>query len=134
MKLFFILGNQLFPLKNLDRFKKDHVFFMAEDNGLCTYEKHHKQKILLFLSSMRSYADKLRNDKFKLVYSGQHYSKNMSDVFLKKFKIRNISYNLRLGKKNNSKNFMNNFFIRFQKILKKEKYGRRLRQIVKPFF
>jgi deoxyribodipyrimidine photolyase-related protein len=33
---------------------------MAEDNGLCTYEKHHKQKILLFLSSMRSYADSLK--------------------------------------------------------------------------
>ena len=57
MKLFFILGNQLFPTKYLDRFKKDHLFFMAEDKGLCTYEKHHKQKILLFLSSMRSYAD-----------------------------------------------------------------------------
>ena len=55
MKLFFILGNQLFPIKYLDRFKKDHLFFMAEDKGLCTYEKHHKQKILLFLSSMRSY-------------------------------------------------------------------------------
>ena len=66
MKLFFILGNQLFPLKYLDRFKKDHVFFMAEDNGLCTYEKHHKQKILLFLSSMRSYADNLKKNKFKL--------------------------------------------------------------------
>ena len=50
MKLFFILGNQLFPIKYLDRFKKDHLFFMAEDKGLCTYEKHHKQKILLFLS------------------------------------------------------------------------------------
>ena len=62
MKLFFILGNQLFPLKYLDRFKKDHVFFMAEDNGLCTYEKHHKQKILLFLSSMRSYADSLNKN------------------------------------------------------------------------
>ena len=49
MKLFFILGNQLFPTKYLDRFKKDHLFFMAEDKGLCTYEKHHKQKILLFL-------------------------------------------------------------------------------------
>ena len=47
MKLFFILGNQLFPLKYIDRFKKDHLFFMAEDKGLCTYEKHHKQKILL---------------------------------------------------------------------------------------
>ena len=60
MKLFFILGNQLFPTKYLDRFKKDLLFFMAEDKGLCTYEKHHKQKILLFLSSMRSYADGLR--------------------------------------------------------------------------
>ena len=68
MKLFFILGNQLFPLKYLNRFKKDHVFFMAEDNELCTYEKHHKQKILLFLSSMRSYADNLKKNKFKLDY------------------------------------------------------------------
>ena len=65
MKLFFILGNQLFPTKYLDRFKKDHLFFMAEDKGLCTYEKHHKQKILLFLSSMRSYADRLKKNKFK---------------------------------------------------------------------
>ena len=38
MKLFFILGNQLFPTKYIDRFKKDHTFFMAEDKGLCTYE------------------------------------------------------------------------------------------------
>ena len=68
MKLFFILGNQLFPLKYLDRFKKDHLFFMAEDNGLCTYEKHHKQKILLFLSSMRSHAEILKKNKFKLDY------------------------------------------------------------------
>ena len=68
MKLFFILGNQLFPSKYLDRFKKDHLFFMAEDKGLCTYERHHKQKILLFLSSMRSYVDRLRKNKFKLDY------------------------------------------------------------------
>ena len=69
MKLFFILGNQLFPLKNLIRFKNDHVVFMAEDQGLCTYEKHHKLKILLFLSSMRSYADNLKKNKFKVEYS-----------------------------------------------------------------
>ena len=68
MKLFFILGNQLFPLKYLDRFKKDHVFFMAEDNGLCTYEKHHKQKILLFLSSMRSFCDELKEKNFEVIY------------------------------------------------------------------
>ena len=68
MNLFFILGNQLFPSKYLDRFKKDHLFFMAEDYELCTYEKHHKQKILLFLSSMRSHAESLKKDKFKLEY------------------------------------------------------------------
>jgi len=68
MKLFFILGNQLFPLKYIDRYKKDHLFFMSEDRDLCTYEKHHKQKILLFLSSMRSYADELNKNKFNLKY------------------------------------------------------------------
>ena len=82
MKLFFILGNQLFPSKYLDRFKKDHIFFMAEDNGLCTYEKHHKQKILLFLSSMRSYADKLKKNKFKLEYT-KIEDKEFKDDYLK---------------------------------------------------
>ena len=85
MKLFFILGNQLFPLKYLDRFKKDHVFFMAEDNELCTYEKHHKQKILLFLSSMRSYADNLKKNKFKLDYL-KIENKEFKDDYFKKLK------------------------------------------------
>ena len=85
MKLFFILGNQLFPLKYLDRFKKDHVFFMAEDNGLCTYEKHHKQKILLFLSSMRSYADNLKKNKLKLDYL-KIEDKDFKDHYFKKLK------------------------------------------------
>ena len=48
MKLFIILGNQLFNPKYLSDYK-DHIFFMAEDYGLCTFEKHHKLKILLFL-------------------------------------------------------------------------------------
>ena len=85
MKLFFILGNQLFPLKYLDRFKKDHVFFMAEDNELCTYEKHHKQKILLFLSSMRSYADNLKKNKFKIDYL-KIEDKEFKDDYFKKLK------------------------------------------------
>ena len=87
MKLFFILGNQLFPLKYLDRFKKDHLFFMAEDNGLCTYEKHHKQKILLFLSSMRSYADSLSKNKFKLDYLKIEENNFKNDYFKKLKKI-----------------------------------------------
>ncbi len=85
MKLFFILGNQLFPTKYLDRFKKDHLFFMAEDKGLCTYEKHHKHKILLFLSSMRSYAEGLRKKKFKLDYF-KIEDKEFNDDYLKKLK------------------------------------------------
>src|SRR6056300_53037 len=85
MKLFFILGNQLFPTKYIDRFKKDHIFFMAEDKGLCTYEKHHKQKILLFLSSMRSYADNLKTSKFKLDYL-KIEDKDFSEDYLKKLK------------------------------------------------
>ena len=50
MKLFLTLGNQLFNPKYFSKYK-DHIFFMAEDYGLCTFEKHHKLKILLYLSS-----------------------------------------------------------------------------------
>ena len=67
-KLFIILGNQLFPLNNTKSYKSDHIFFMAEDYELCTYEKHHKSKLLLFLSSMRSYADTLKENKYNLIY------------------------------------------------------------------
>ncbi len=66
-KLFLILGNQLFPTKFLKNYKNLN-FFMCEDYGLCTNKKHHKLKLILFLSSMRSYADKLRKENFKLTY------------------------------------------------------------------
>ena len=89
MKLFIILGNQLFPLKYLNRFKKDHLFFMAEDNGLCTYEKHHKLKILLFLSSMRSFFENLKKNSFKINYSKIEDSAFKEDYFLKIKKILN---------------------------------------------
>ena len=64
-KAFVVLGNHLFPISKLTNYKK-YVFFMCEDYNLCTYEKHHKLKLLLFLSSMRSYADKLRKNKYKI--------------------------------------------------------------------
>ena len=69
MKLLLILGIQLFPLNNVEKFKKDHVVFMSEDYELCSYEKHHKLKILLFLSSMRSYAENLKKNNFKIIYT-----------------------------------------------------------------
>jgi deoxyribodipyrimidine photolyase-related protein len=54
-----ILGNQLFAPETLPPASEGSVF-MAEDMGLCTYERHHQQKIVLFLSAMRAYADELR--------------------------------------------------------------------------
>ena len=62
-----ILGNQLFPLRHLPEPGAMPVF-MAEDVGLCTYEKHHQQKLVLFLASMRAYADELRDAGYELDY------------------------------------------------------------------
>ena len=93
MKLFFILGNQLFPLKNLNRYKNDHIFFMSEDKGLCSYEKHHKQKILLFLSSMRSYCDNLKKNKYKIEYQSiedKSFQVNYIEKLKKFIKIKKI--------------------------------------------
>ncbi len=53
-----ILGSQLFAPEHLPP-ASDGPVFMAEDLGLCTYEKHHQQKIVLFLAAMRAYADEL---------------------------------------------------------------------------
>ena len=65
--LFLILGNQLFPNKHLRKYK-DSTIFMCESFDLCTFQKHHKLKLILFLSSMRSYADELKKNKFKVNY------------------------------------------------------------------
>jgi len=95
MKLFLILGNQLFDPKYLKNYK-DHIFFMCEDYGLCTYERHHKLKILLFLSSMRSYSEELKTQKFNINYYSIKdnfkisYEKKL-EIFIKKKKINKIS-------------------------------------------
>ena len=67
-KVFIVLGNQLFNPENFEKFKNDHTFFMCEDLQLCSYQKHHKQKILLFLSAMRSFADELKSNNFDIIY------------------------------------------------------------------
>lgn len=66
-QLFVVLGNQLFPPDRLADYP-DAVVFMAEDRGLCTYVRHHQQKIVLFLAAMRSYADELRAAGFDVRY------------------------------------------------------------------
>ena len=40
---------------------------MAEDYELCSYVKHHKLKILMFLLSMRETAE-LRQNKYQVIY------------------------------------------------------------------
>ena len=65
--LLVILGNQLFPLEHLPA-PGDARVFMAEDLGLCTYVRHHQQKIVLFLAAMRSYADELRSAGYDVDY------------------------------------------------------------------
>ena len=79
-----VLGNQLFPPDCLDDCD-DAVIFMAEDVGLCTYVKHHQQKIVLFLAAMRSYADELRDAGFDVRYftldpDGGSYEDRLADV------------------------------------------------------
>lgn len=51
---------------------------MAEDLGLCTYVRHHQQKIVLFLAAMRSYAVELENAGYQVTYHRLDASENSS--------------------------------------------------------
>ena len=62
-----ILGNQLFPIEHIKKIKPNCIY-MREDYQLCTFQKHHKHKITLFLSAMRSYKDDLIRNKFDVHY------------------------------------------------------------------
>ena len=69
---------------------------MREDIDLCTYEKHHKQKITLFLSAMRSYRDMLKKNKITTDYYELKPEDSISYVdylhkYLNKLKIKKIS-------------------------------------------
>ena len=96
MRLFIILGNQLFNPQYLKDYK-DHTFYMSEDYELCTYEKHHKLKILLFLSSMRSFKDELSSKNYKVIYEDINtkfktsYEKKLEKV-IKEKKIKEVSF------------------------------------------
>ena len=84
-KLFIILENQLFPLKYIEPYKKDHVFYMSEDYEFFTSEKYHKHKILLFLSAMRSHAEVLKKNKYDLIYKKIN-DKDYNTTYLDKLK------------------------------------------------
>ncbi|MDZ7722491.1 MAG: cryptochrome/photolyase family protein [candidate division KSB1 bacterium] len=54
-----IMGNQLYPsLEGLE--PGNSLIFMAEDINLCRRYQYHKKKLVLILSAMRSYRDKLK--------------------------------------------------------------------------
>lgn len=59
-RMLVVLGNQLFPIETLPVQQHDSIF-MCEDYELCSYVRHHKHKLLLVLSAMRSYRDELRS-------------------------------------------------------------------------
>ncbi len=145
MKLFLILGNQLFNTRYIKKFS-DHSFYMSEDLGLCTFQKHHKLKILLFLSSMRSYRDELKTKNFKVIYNDCHkdfkvsYEKKLEKIIKEKkikeisfFEIEDIFFEKRI------KSFLNKKSINFNEIrspmflTSREEFKKYLRGTKKPF-
>ena len=88
--LLVILGNQLFPLEYISQLNINKVY-MKEDIELCTYFKHHKMKLILFLTAMRDYRDLLKKNDFEVHYKplkiNQKTNSNYIDdlrVFIKK--------------------------------------------------
>lgn len=84
-RLALVLGNTLFPDHSLLQPDEHTLFFMAEDAGLCTHYKYHKQKLVLFLSAMRQHADELRQG-----YSLKYWELNSSN--------QNLTYEEKLNK------------------------------------
>ena len=80
-----VLGNQLFPFRD-QQFSKNETIFMCEDFGLCSYVKHHKSKIALFFSAMRSFRDEALRKDLKVIYYeysqdfNKHYCEKLLDT------------------------------------------------------
>ena len=66
-RILVILGDQLFPIEEIEKIRPQYVF-LAEDYGLARDVRHHKQKIVLFFSAMRTYAEQLRHAGFNVNY------------------------------------------------------------------
>ena len=87
------MGNQLFNPSYFEKFRNDHLFFICEDFQLCTYQKHHKHKILLFLSAMRSFADELKKKKFEVIYKyieEKDFKESYIDKLFKEIEKKNV--------------------------------------------
>jgi len=81
-ELFIVLGNQLFHPKYFKDYKSS-LIYLSEDFGLCTFEKHHKQKIVFFLSSMRSFRDELEKNGHQVIYK-KIEEKDFKESYIKK--------------------------------------------------
>ena len=79
-KFFVRIGNQLFDPKILKKNGCSEVF-MAENFGLCTYFKHHKLKLYLFLAGMREYKFELENASISVNYFVLSYRKKLLIYF-----------------------------------------------------
>tara|TARA_B100002051_G_scaffold275774_1_gene320926 strand:- start:532 stop:2040 length:1509 start_codon:yes stop_codon:yes gene_type:complete len=95
-KLLLILGNQLFPVNEIKKTGIKNIF-MAEDFGLCSEHKHHKLKILIFLSAMREYKNYLKKYNFNIHYFSikDSFKKNYEDkikIILNKYKYSEINF------------------------------------------
>jgi deoxyribodipyrimidine photolyase-related protein len=86
-----VLGDQLFPIELIDKINVSDVF-MAEDLELCTHFRYHQQKIVLFLSSMRQYAQELETHKYKV-----HYEQLSEKSDLPPFEQRLVSFLTKSG-------------------------------------
>ena len=94
-----VLGNQLFDPKYLRQVHPPETttIFMREDAELCTYYKFHKHKLVLFLSAMRTYAEELRAEGYKVHYEElgstkeKLYDKSL-EHFIKTHKIKEVTH------------------------------------------
>ena len=92
-KIFIVLGNQLFNPSYFEKVRNDHLFCICADFQLCTYQKHHKHKILLFLSAMRSIADELKKKKFEIIYKSiedKDFKESYVDKLFKEIEKENV--------------------------------------------
>ena len=61
---------------------------------------------------------KKKKFKFKIIHTGQHYSGNLNDIFLRDFKILKPDYNLKIGSKPHSEQ-ISNMMIKIERIIEK---------------
>ena len=95
--LLIILGNQLFDKKYISQANSKNIF-MAEDFGLCTEEKYHKQKLFFYLSAMRSFKDEMEDHGYRVFYNQLELKNKNKDFielledFLYKKKFKKIKF------------------------------------------